>query len=271
MEELVTNLVRIIDGDSIIVDPPYEGEDSIRLIGIDCPETNYRWRSQGEYGEQAKEYLQTLIQVGDSILIVPDRDVWDKYRRVLAYVFKDDVNINIEMVRAGMAVPYPIYPNFGHVSELRQAVIEARTNNRGVFFSKPELKELPFEFRLRIRRSLPYKHVGDYTTKILYAPHEYPVVDIENRVFFYKRNNASKAGYKYRTTTESIAHIVDKEYEGKTFSEVRKAPISALQGVSENDEKLLDVAWRIKTVKDLANCKFVKWSQVIDESGKNEE
>lgn len=263
---LVTNLVRIVDGDSIIVNPPYEGENSIRMLGIDCPETNYRGRSQGEYGEQAKDFLHSLIKVGDSIRIIPDTEVWDRYLRVLAYVFKDDVNINVEMVRAGMAVPYPIYPNFKHVPELRQAVIEARTHKRGVFFSETGLRELPFEFRMKVRRSQPNKYVGNYTTKVLYAPHEYSVVDLENRVFFYKRRDALKADYKYRVTTESIADLVDKKYESKTFSEVFTAPVSALQGISENDGKLLDEAFSIKTVEDLADCKYFKWARLIKKS-----
>lgn len=217
--EIVTKLARIIDGDSIIIDPPYEGEDSIRLLDMDCPETNYRWRCQGEYGTQAKEFLQTLIEVGDEIRIVPDMEVFDKYRRVLAYVFKDDLNINVEMVRAGMAVPYPIYPNFRHLPDLCQATIEARTERRGVFFSDPALTELPFEFRMRIRRSQPSKYVGDFSTQVLYAPHEYYVVDLENRVFFYRRGDALKSGYKYRVTTESIAELLDKKYEGTTFTD----------------------------------------------------
>lgn len=197
-------------------------------------------------------------------------EVFDKYRRVLAYVFKDDLNINVEMVRAGMAVPYPIYPNFRHLPDLRQATIEARAERRGVFFSDPALTELPFEFRMRIRRSQPSKYVGDFSTQPLYAPHEYSVVDLENRVFFYRRGDALKSGYKYRVTTESIAELLDKKYEGTTFTEVLEAPVAALQGVSENDGKLLDEAFGIETIEDLADCKFFKWARLIKKSAELE-
>ena len=54
-----------------------------------------------------------------------------------------------------------------------------------------------------------------------------------------------------------------KEYETKSFKELVKAPVSALQGVSDNDAKLLAEAFGIKTIGDLANNKFFKWARAI--------
>lgn len=61
----------------------------------------------------------------------------------------------------------------------------------------------------------------------------------------------------------NIKNAVDKAYESKTLTEIANAPVSALQGVSEEDATLLKKAFNVKTVKDLAKLKYVKWAQAI--------
>lgn len=61
----------------------------------------------------------------------------------------------------------------------------------------------------------------------------------------------------------NINKAVDKKYEGKSLSDLVKAPVSALQGVSEDDAKLLAKAFKVKTIGDLAKLKYVKWAQAI--------
>lgn len=56
---------------------------------------------------------------------------------------------------------------------------------------------------------------------------------------------------------------VDKAYEGKNASEVADAPVAALQGISDDGGKQIASVLHIKTIKDLANAKFVKWAQEI--------
>lgn len=61
----------------------------------------------------------------------------------------------------------------------------------------------------------------------------------------------------------NINNAVDKAWEDKSLKEIAKAPVDALQGVSEGDAKLLAEAFNVKTVEDLANLKYVKWAQAI--------
>ena len=61
----------------------------------------------------------------------------------------------------------------------------------------------------------------------------------------------------------NINKAVDKAYENKSFKELADSPVDALQGVSEGDAKLLKEAFNVKTIKDLANLKYVKWAQAI--------
>ncbi|KNH16268.1 hypothetical protein ACU18_14005 [Arthrobacter sp. ZBG10] len=55
----------------------------------------------------------------------------------------------------------------------------------------------------------------------------------------------------------------DKAYEDKSIDELAKAPVSALQGISEADAEKLQTALGIKTVKDLGTNKFFLWAQAV--------
>ena len=61
----------------------------------------------------------------------------------------------------------------------------------------------------------------------------------------------------------NINKFVDKKYEKMTLKELVKAPVDAIEGVSEGDGKLLKEAFNVKTIGDFANLKYVKWAQAI--------
>ncbi len=84
---------RVIDGDTIVV-----GNESVRLLGINSPE-------RGEdYYEEAKEFLEGLIL--DKRIKLEISNKKDKYDRILAFIFISNTNINIELVRWGLANVY---------------------------------------------------------------------------------------------------------------------------------------------------------------------
>jgi hypothetical protein len=60
-----------------------------------------------------------------------------------------------------------------------------------------------------------------------------------------------------------ISKFVDKAYEQQSFAELVKAPVSALQGVSDADAEALAKALGIRSIGDLATNKFVLWAQAI--------
>lgn len=69
-----------------------------------------------------------------------------------------------------------------------------------------------------------------------------------------------------KTIEESIMNInkaIDKAYETKSLKEIADAPVDALEGVSAGDAELLQKAFNVKTIRDLANLKYVKWAQAI--------
>jgi endonuclease YncB( thermonuclease family) len=258
-----TSVARIVDGDTINISPAYADEHSIRLLGIDAPELNYKGRSQGDHAEQAINYLKSLIQVGDEVRIETGAEARDKYGRILGHVFKNNLHLNLKLVEEGFAVTYQIYPNLEYFDQFRTALINARKQGKGIFDPNNPLQELPFEFRMRVDDRRPHKYVGDWQSKIYYLPHEYHHIDVANRVFFFKEQDAIDYGFIYKSQPIDISKFVDKKYEKKSLKEILEAPVTALQGVSENDGKLLDEAFNIKTVNDLAECKYFKWAHAI--------
>ena len=85
---------RIIDGDTI-----ESNSTSIRLLGINSPE-------RGEfYYEEGKEFLENEI-LNQTVALKYGKERYDKYQRVLAYVFLDNTNINLLLVENGLANIY---------------------------------------------------------------------------------------------------------------------------------------------------------------------
>ena len=56
---------------------------------------------------------------------------------------------------------------------------------------------------------------------------------------------------------------LDKKFRDKSWSAVASAPVSAINGVSEDDGVYLQRAFNIKTIQDLAENKFVRVAQTI--------
>jgi hypothetical protein len=60
-----------------------------------------------------------------------------------------------------------------------------------------------------------------------------------------------------------LSEFLDREWEDKTLSEILKAPVSALQGVSEGDAEALRSTFNVKTVGDLGKNKFFRAAQAL--------
>ena len=85
---------RIIDGDTV-----ESNSTSIRLLGINAPE-------RGEYlYDGAKEFLEDKI-LNQTVYLKYGKERYDKYNRILAYIFLNNTNINIKLVENGYANYY---------------------------------------------------------------------------------------------------------------------------------------------------------------------
>ncbi len=58
----------------------------------------------------------------------------------------------------------------------------------------------------------------------------------------------------------NINKALDKSFENKFLKEIADAPVGALQGVSMADAEKLKAGFNVKTVRDLAELKYVRLS-----------
>jgi micrococcal nuclease len=122
-----TVVERITDGDTIVV----SGGERVRLIGIDTPEVN----QDQCYAEAATSFIGSLIPPGIRVRLVYDVELYDRFDRTLAYVYRldDGLFVNAEMVSRGYAVILTIPPNAAHAKEFLAWQQEAREAGRGLW------------------------------------------------------------------------------------------------------------------------------------------
>ena len=60
-----------------------------------------------------------------------------------------------------------------------------------------------------------------------------------------------------------ITKYVDKAHEQKEFAELAELPIDALEGISKGDAEKIQQAFNIRTIRQLAEHKFVRAAQAI--------
>lgn len=68
----------------------------------------------------------------------------------------------------------------------------------------------------------------------------------------------------------NINKALDKAYEGKSLKELTEMPLAGFAGLTEESAKNLEKLG-VKTVRDLAEWKFVAWAQAIVTLAKTEE
>ncbi|NUN50101.1 MAG: thermonuclease family protein [Candidatus Brocadiae bacterium] len=113
-----------------------DGKDTtIRLIGVDTPETVDPRKPVQEYGKEASQFLKNLVQ-GEHVWLIFDREKADpdKYGWTLAYVHRapDGLFVNLELVRQGYGFAYTKYP-FQHMELFRYYEKAAREAGRGLW------------------------------------------------------------------------------------------------------------------------------------------
>lgn len=127
-------VVRVVDGDTLVAD--IDGtEESIRLIGIDTPETVAPNRPVECYGAEASHRLGELLPPGTAIRLERDVEPRDPYDRLLAYVYRSDdgLFVNLAQVEAGFAEAKEYPPNTAWKAELDGVEQAARAAGTGLW------------------------------------------------------------------------------------------------------------------------------------------
>ena len=124
-------VTRVIDGDTIEVEIS-GGEDEVRYIGIDTPETVKPGTPVQCFGPQSSSENHRLVD-GRRVRLVFDRERRDIYGRLLAYVYTDRGFVNAQLVRGGYARTLTIPPNTAHAGLFHRLAQDAGRSGRGLW------------------------------------------------------------------------------------------------------------------------------------------
>lgn len=114
-------VVRIIDGDSIVVIDSNLTEHNTRLTDIDCPEKGQ------PFGGKAKDFTARFCN-HKMVRIIPNGT--DKYGRTLATVLADGQSLNEALLINGLAWHFIKYSSSAKLAALEQ---QARSSKTGLW------------------------------------------------------------------------------------------------------------------------------------------
>jgi micrococcal nuclease len=109
--------VGVHDGDSITVLASGNEQLKVRLEGIDAPEVKQA------FSQQSKQALSDLVFNKSVVLRVSGRD---RYKRTLAVVVVNGLNVNLEMVKRGFAWRYEKYSKDAELLAAQEAAKERK-------------------------------------------------------------------------------------------------------------------------------------------------
>ena len=92
--DLHGRVVRVVDGDTVVVLDEQRAQHKVRLAGIDAPE-----RGQA-FGTRAKQRLSALVG-GQTVTVHWHKE--DRYGRIVGKLIVDGQDADLEMVRSGFA------------------------------------------------------------------------------------------------------------------------------------------------------------------------
>ena len=178
MEYLVQ---RVIDGDTVEV----EKLGKVRYIGVNSPETKHPFRGPEPYGWEAYEANRRLVE-NKKVRLELDVGERDRYGRILAYVYVDDVFVNAWLVANGYAQVMTIPPNVKHANLFIKLEREARDAAKGLWgIPKEQTVEVEEGYWSSSRSNKFHKPSCRWARRI--SP--------QNLVVFKNREDALKAGY----------------------------------------------------------------------------
>ena len=119
---------KCVDGDTfkIVMDNEIK---TVRMLAIDTPESVHPTKEVEKYGKESSKYTCDLLTNAKKIELEYDNnsDKKDKYDRVLAWIWVDDILLQDELVKNGYAEVAYLYGDYKYIDTLKdhQSVAEA--------------------------------------------------------------------------------------------------------------------------------------------------
>lgn len=136
--DITGKVISIADGDTLTILTSDKKQVKIRLAHIDAPE------KKQDFGEKSKQNLANLCFGKNAIAKIQSKD---RYKRLIAEVFCDGENANLQQVKSGLAWHYKTYSKNKIYAN---AELEAKEQNLGLWILKNPMP--PWKFRKSKKR-----------------------------------------------------------------------------------------------------------------------
>lgn len=126
--EREATVLRVVDGDTILVRGANGRNERVRYIGVDTPESVKPDSPVECFGREASDFNKQLVQ-GRKVRLVPDQEAEDRFGRSLAFVYVGDTFVNAKMISGGYARTIEIEPNTSkaeYFADLERVAIRTR-------------------------------------------------------------------------------------------------------------------------------------------------
>ncbi len=122
----------VVDGDTAHMRVEGMGDEDVRFIGVDTPETVDPNEPVGCFGHEASDFTHRLLE-NRRVTLAFGAERRDRYGRLLAYIHLGDTFVNAELVRRGYARTLEIEPNTDHAGLFARLQQQAANAGRGLW------------------------------------------------------------------------------------------------------------------------------------------
>lgn len=127
-------LVKCVDGDTAWFKVNGKKE-KIRFLGIDAPESVHPNGVVEGYGKEASDYMCGMLSNANNIYIEYDinSETYDKYGRLLGYIFVDNNNLGELLLSKGYAEVKYIYGDYKYIDSFCKIQKQAVDDKLGIW------------------------------------------------------------------------------------------------------------------------------------------
>lgn len=133
-EKVEVTFNKCVDGDTVKV--TVDGEvKTVRFLAIDTPESVHPEKEVEAFGKEASDYTCKLVSNAKKMYLEYDKnsDKEDKYGRLLAFVYADDLMVQKELIKVGYAKVAYLYADYTYTEELQSLEKIAKQEEKGIW------------------------------------------------------------------------------------------------------------------------------------------
>lgn len=214
-------VLKVVDGDTIVIDRG-QGQEKVRFILVDTPETKHPKKGVEYFGKEASTFTTNSLS-GKTIYLQKDVSETDRYNRLLRYIWierpssneptEEEIRskcFNAILLAGGYAQVTTFPPDVKYVDLFRQIQKEAMDSNKGLWGNagspveevKEEVQQKPQNNPKNTgEKAYLYANgriIGNKNSMIYHVPtgRDYKKVTYRNAVFFNTEQEAQAAGYR---------------------------------------------------------------------------